>query len=50
MRLSEVQVGLNDRVFRHVRLRALLLWLAALFGVAAMLINAVTGKWRPGYI
>ena len=50
LRLSEVEIGLNDRVFRHARLRALLLWLAAFCGDAVMFFNAITGKWKPGYI
>jgi len=50
LRLSEVEIGVNDRVFRHARLRALLLWLAAFCGDAAMFFSAVTGKWKPGYI
>jgi hypothetical protein len=50
LRLSEVEIGLNDRVFRHARLRALLLWLAAFCGDAAMFFSAVTAKWNPGYI
>ena len=50
LRLSEVEIGLNDRVFRHARLRALLFWLAAFCGDAAMFFSAVTGKWKPGYI
>jgi hypothetical protein len=50
LRLSEVEIGLNDRVFRHARLRALLLWLAAFCGDAVMFFSAVAGKWKPGYI
>src|SRR5229473_210888 len=50
LRLSEVEIGVNDRVFRHARLRALLLWLAAFCGDAAMFFSAVTGKWKSGYI
>jgi hypothetical protein len=50
LRLIEVEIGLNDRVFRHARLRALLLWLAAFCGDAVMFFSAVTGKWKPGYI
>jgi hypothetical protein len=44
LRLSEVEIGLNDRVFRHARLRALLLWLAAFCGDAVMFFSAVTGR------
>jgi hypothetical protein len=50
LRLSDAAIGANDRVFRHARMRALLVWLAALCGDAAMFIYAFAGKWWPGYI
>lgn len=50
LRLSEVDNGPDDRVFRHARLPALLLWLLGLGADAWMLFNAVTGRWPPGYI
>jgi len=48
--LHEVEVGPNDRVFRHARLRALVIWLAAFSGASTMLYQAYIGKWPPGYI
>jgi hypothetical protein len=50
LRLRDVEIGSNDRVFRHPRLLALILWLAGFVGVAAMFFNAYTGKFKPGYI
>ncbi|MGO9933717.1 MAG: hypothetical protein ACLPV8_18160 [Steroidobacteraceae bacterium] len=49
-RLSEVEIRPNDRVFRHPRMRALLMWLAVFCADAAMFFYALTGKWKPGYI
>jgi hypothetical protein len=50
LRLREVEIGPNDRVFRHPRLLALIVWLAALAGVAAMFFKAYTGNFKAGYI
>jgi len=50
LRLGDVEIGPNDRVFRHPRLLALILWLAGFAGVAAMFFNAYTGNFKPGYI
>ena len=47
---SQVEKSAADRVFRHSPFRALVVWLAAFLGAAAMLFNAATGKWKPGYI
>ena len=49
LRLQDVEISPNDRVFRHARLRALIIWLAGLAGSAAMLVNAFAGTWRVGY-
>ena len=49
LRLRDVDIGPNDRVFRHARWPALILWLAAFCGDAATLFNALAGKWKPGY-
>ena len=49
LRLQDVEVSANDRVFRHPRLRALIIWLAGLGGSVAMLVNAFTGTWKVGY-
>jgi hypothetical protein len=48
--LHEVEIGPNDRVFRHARMRALVMWLAAFVGSGAMLYQAYKGHWPPGYI
>ena len=50
LRLSEVELSPNDRVFRHPRMRALIVWLAVFCGAAAMFFYALSGKWKPGYI
>ena len=50
LRVSEMEIGPNDRVFCHARFLPLLLWLAAFCADAVMLFDAVTGKWKPGYI
>jgi hypothetical protein len=51
LRLHEVQVGSNDRVFRHARMRALIVWLAGFSVAAGLLLGAYSNaKWRAGYI
>jgi hypothetical protein len=50
LRLQEVEVGLNDRVFRHARLRALIVWLTGFAATTALFFHAYTRKWPPGYI
>jgi hypothetical protein len=50
LRLQDVEISQNDRVFRHPRLLAVIIWLAGLAAVTAMLFNAYTGKFKPGYI
>jgi len=50
LQLRDVETGPNDRVFRHSRLPALIVWLAGFAGVAAMLFGAYAGKFKPGYI
>lgn len=49
LRLQDVEISPNDRVFRHARLRALIIWLAGLAGSVAMFVNAFTGTWKAGY-
>lgn len=41
LRISEVEVEQNDRVFRHARMRALILWLAAFCADAVMFFSAL---------
>ena len=49
--LQEVQVGPNDRVFRHARMRALIGWLVGFALAAALFVGALTNaKWRAEYI
>ena len=48
--LRGVEIGPNDRVFRHARIPALIIWLAGFAATAALFFNAYTGKWPPGYI
>lgn len=49
LRLQDVEISANDRVFRHARVRALIIWLAGLAGSVAMFVNAFTGTWKMGY-
>jgi hypothetical protein len=50
LRLQEIEIGPNDRVFRHPRVRALMVWLAG-FGVTMTLFfKAYTEKFLFGYI
>ncbi|MGC2450907.1 MAG: hypothetical protein WA477_24900 [Candidatus Sulfotelmatobacter sp.] len=49
LRLQEVEIGPNDRLFRHPRLRALIVWLAGFAAATAFLFHAYTAKWKPGY-
>ena len=50
LRPQDVEIGPNDRIFRHARLPALMLWLAGVAAVTAVLFRAYTQKWVPGYI
>lgn len=47
---QNVEIGPNDRVYRHARLRALIVWLAGFAATAALFLHAYTAKWPPGYI
>jgi hypothetical protein len=49
LRRQEVEIGLNDGLFRHSRLRALILWLAGFAATAAFFLHSYTAKWPPGY-
>ena len=49
LRLRDVGIGPNDHVFRHARLRALIVWLGGFAGATAFLVHAYTAKWPPGY-
>lgn len=49
LRLQDVEIGSNDRVFRHARVRASIVWLAAFAGTTALFFHAYTKKWHPGY-
>jgi hypothetical protein len=50
LRLQDVAIGPKDRIFRHARLRALVVWLAGFAAAAALFFKAFTEKWPPGYI
>jgi len=50
LRLQDVQLASNHRVFRHARLRALIVWLAGLSASMALLVRGYTAKFPPGYI
>ncbi len=50
LRLQDVETGSSDRVFRHARLRALIVWLAGFAATTALFYKAFTTKWPPGYI
>lgn len=49
LRLQDVEIRPNDRLFRHARLRALIVWLAGFAAATASFLHAYTAKWRPGY-
>jgi len=49
LRPKEVEIGPADRVFRHARVRALILWLAGVAAAGALCFRAYTSKWPPGY-
>ncbi len=49
LRLQDVEIGSNDRVFRHSRLLALIVWLAGFAAVSAFFFRAFTARWLPGY-
>ncbi len=49
LRLQDVEIGPNDRGFRHARLRALIAWLAGFAAATAFFFHAYTAKWPPGY-
>jgi hypothetical protein len=50
LRLKEVQIGPNDRVYRHARMRALIVWLVLFAAIAGLFFKAYTDpKWKPGY-
>jgi len=50
LRLRDVEIGNKDRVYRHARVRALIVWVAAFAASAALLVRGYTEKWLPGYI
>jgi hypothetical protein len=50
LRLRDVEIGPNDGVFRHARLRALIVWLAGFAAATALFLRAYAGKWPPGYL
>jgi hypothetical protein len=49
LRRRNVEIGPNDRLFHHARLRALIVWLAGFAAATAFLLHAYTAKWPPGY-
>src|ERR1700694_2496763 len=49
LRLQDTEIGPRDRVFRHSRMRGLIVWLAGFAATAAFFFNAYTRKWPPGY-
>lgn len=49
LRLRDVEIGPNDRIFRHARLRALVVWLAGFAAATGFFLHAYTAKWPPGY-
>ena len=48
LRLQDVEIGPNDRVFRHAPLRALIVWLAG-FAAGTGFLPRIPAKWKPGY-
>jgi len=49
LHFREVEIGRADRVFRHSRVLALIVWLGGLAAAIAFFVHAYTAKWRPGY-
>jgi hypothetical protein len=49
LRPQDVEIGPNDRVFRHPRLRALIVWLAGFAGTTALFYYAYADKFVFGY-
>ncbi len=47
--LRDVEIGPNDRLYHHARLRALIVWLAGFAAATACFFHAYTAKWPPGY-
>jgi hypothetical protein len=50
LRPQDVDVRQTDRVFRHARVRALIVWLLGCGATAALLLSALAGTWPPGFI
>jgi hypothetical protein len=50
LRLQDVEIGPGDRVFRHSRLRALIVWLAGIAATSALFFHSYVAKWPLGYI
>jgi hypothetical protein len=49
LRLDDVEVGPNDRIYRHSRVRALLIASTAMFAAIALLTYAFAAAWKPGW-
>jgi hypothetical protein len=49
LRPRDVEIGPNDRLFHHARLRALIFWLAGFAAATVFFLHAYTAKWPPGY-
>ncbi len=49
LRLQEVEIGPNDRVFRHSRTLGLILWLVEIAGMLVSFYYAYTAKFVIGY-
>lgn len=49
LRLQEVEISPNDRVFRHARLRALIVWLAGFAATMALFYKSHSAKFPFGY-
>ena len=47
LRLQDVEIRPNDRVFRHSRMRALIVWLAGFAGTTECFFKAYTQSGRP---
>ena len=51
LRLQDTQIDSNDRVFRHARIRALVVWVAFFAAIAALFFKAYTDpRWKPSYV
>jgi len=50
LRLRDVEIGSNDRIFRHSRVRAIVTYVVGLVGTGWLFLYAFTRGWKIGYL